>query len=357
MPARAPRRLRSHHPAHCKRMRALPGHRAHARVARAAPARARTCRAGFHTCFACVGAREWRSVPMQSRILALAVAGILSVHPLPVADGAAAPDLAEVVVTATRTEVALAASLFPDKVIDLAAIVRSKSRTLTDLLRGRAGFHTCFACVGAREWRSVPMQSRILALAVAGILSVPPLAVAEGAAATDLDEVVVTATRTEVALADSLFPVQVIDHDEIVRSQARSLTDLLRGRAGIDIGNQGGHGKLSNVFMRGAEADQVLVLIDGVRVGSVSAGLTAFQDLPVDQIDRIEIVRGPRSSLYGSEAIGGGIQIFTRRDDGALSPRMRAGIGSHGLRAASAGIGGGGEIGSASCRESVCQYV
>src|SRR3546814_13401653 len=117
------------------------------------------------------------------------------------------------------------------------------------------------------------MQSRFLALAVAGILSAPPLAVAEGAAATDLDEVVVTATRTEVALADSLFPVQVIDHDEIVRSQARSLTDLLRGRAGIDIGNQGGHGKLSNVSMRGAEADQVLVLIDGVRVGSVSAGL------------------------------------------------------------------------------------
>src|SRR3546814_2081564 len=69
----------------------------------------------------------------------------------------------------------------------------------------------------------------------------------------------------------------MFDHDEIVRSQARSLTDLLHGRAGIDIGNQGGHGKLSNVFMRGAEADQVLVLIDGVRVGSVSAGLTAFQ--------------------------------------------------------------------------------
>src|SRR3546814_1192822 len=82
---------------------------------------------------------------------------------------------------------------------------------------------------------------------------------------------------------------------DVCSSDLRSLTDLLRGRAGIDIGNQGGHGKLSNVFMRGAEADQVLVLIDGVRVGSVSAGLTAFQDLPVDQIDRIEIVRGPRS--------------------------------------------------------------
>ena len=189
------------------------------------------------------------------------------------------------------------------------------------------------------------MQSRILALAIAGILSTPSFALAEGAAATDLDEVVVTATRTEVALADSLFPAQVIDHDEIVRSQARSLTDLLRGRAGIDIGNQGGHGKLSNVFLRGAEADQVLVLVDGVRVGSVTAGLPAFQDLPVDQIDRIEIVRGPRSSLYGSEAIGGVIQVFTRRDDGALAPRFRIGAGSHGLREASAGIGGGGERG------------
>src|SRR3546814_18862856 len=91
---------------------------------------------------------------------------------------------------------------------------------------------------------------------------------------------------------------------DVCSSDLRSLTDLLRGRAGIDIGNQGGHGKLSNVFMRGAEADQVLVLIDGVRVGSVSAGLTAFQDMPVDQIDRIEIVRGPRSSLYGSEEVG-----------------------------------------------------
>src|SRR3546814_2768266 len=107
-----------------------------------------------------------------------------------------------------------------------------------------------------------------------------------------------------------LFPFQTLFRSS-VRNQARILADLVRGRAGIDIGNQGGHGKLSNVFMRGAEADQVLVLIDGVRVGSVSSGLTAFQDLPVDQIDRIEIVRGPRLSLYGSEGICGVIQIFT----------------------------------------------
>ena len=189
------------------------------------------------------------------------------------------------------------------------------------------------------------MQFRILALAIASTLLLPSLAIARPDAATDLDEVVVTATRTQGPLADSLFPAQVIDRDEIERSQARSLSALLRGRAGIDIGNQGGPGKLSNVFLRGSESDHVLVLVDGVRIGSVTAGLTAFQDLPIDQIDRIEIVRGPRSSLYGSEAIGGVIQIFTRHEEGAFTPRMRVGIGSHGLREGSAGIGGGGKRG------------
>src|SRR3546814_14038172 len=97
------------------------------------------------------------------------------------------------------------------------------------------------------------MQSRILALAVAGILSAPPLAVAEGAAATDLDEVVVTATRTEVALADRLFPVPVIDHDEIMHSQARSPTDPLRGLPDIDIATKSGHRQLGTVHPPGAQ--------------------------------------------------------------------------------------------------------
>ena len=120
---------------------------------------------------------------------------------------------------------------------------------------------------------------------------------------------------------------------------------LLRGRAGIDLGNQGGLGKISTLFLRGTESDQVLVLVDGVRIGSATAGLVSFQDIPVEQIDRIEIVRGPRSSLYGSEAVGGVIQIFTRRDRGAFAPRFRVGIGSNHLREASAGIGGGNERG------------
>jgi vitamin B12 transporter len=185
------------------------------------------------------------------------------------------------------------------------------------------------------------MQMQSLSLAVALALASPLVVAQEAAAATDLDEIIVTATRTEIALADSIVPAQVIDRADIERSQARSLPELLRGRAGIDVGNQGGPGKLSTVFIRGSESDHVLVLVDGVRVGSATAGLVAFQDLPVEQIDRIEIVRGPRSSLYGSEAIGGVIQIFTRRDRGAITPRFRVGAGSHALRETSAGIGGG----------------
>ena len=104
--------------------------------------------------------------------------------------------------------------------------------------------------------------------------------------------------------------------------------------------NQGGAGKITTLNLRGAESDHVLVLVDGVRMGSATAGLPALQDLPIDQIDRVEIVRGPRSSLWGSEAIGGVIQVFTRRGrgDAGVRGRARIGAGSHGLREASAGI-------------------
>ena len=183
------------------------------------------------------------------------------------------------------------------------------------------------------------MQRQILTLALAAALA-SPAAFAQ-TAPTELDEVVVTATRTPMALVDSIAPVQVLDREEIERSQARSLPELLRGRAGIDMHNQGGPGKLSTLSIRGTETDHVLVLVDGVRMGTATAGLVMFHDLPVDQVERIEIVRGPRSSLYGSEALGGVIQIFTRRDRGPVAPRFSAGVGSHSLREASAGIGGG----------------
>ena len=167
----------------------------------------------------------------------------------------------------------------------------------------------------------------------------------DAGAATDLDGLVVTGTRTAVTADQSLAAVEVIDRRQIERSQAHSLQDLLRGRAGIDLANQGGLGKVSTLFMRGTESDHTLFLIDGVRVGSATSGLTALQDLPLELIERIEIVRGPRSSLYGSEAIGGVIQVFTRGRRDGIRTRLHAGGGSHGLREAGAGIGLGGAHG------------
>lgn len=188
---------------------------------------------------------------------------------------------------------------------------------------------------------------RTLSLAVA--LGLPVAAAAQSdtrtadGSTTDLDEVIVTGTRTEVSVRDSLVPAQVIGRAEIERSQARSLAELLRGRAGVGFSNQGGLGKITTLNLRGTESDHVLVLIDGVRIGSATAGLPALQDLPIDQIERVEIVRGPRSSLYGSEAIGGVIQIFTRRGGKGLSRHLRVGGGSNNLREASGGFSYGGE--------------
>ncbi len=156
----------------------------------------------------------------------------------------------------------------------------------------------------------------------------------------ELDRIVVTATRTAQAEDETLASVTVIDREQIDRLQPASLPELLRGMPGIAIANNGGPGKQSSVFVRGASGSQVLVLVDGIRIGSASAGLVAFQDIPVDQIERIEIARGPFSSLYGSEALGGVIQIFTRRPEGAFSPHASAAIGSFGMRRGSAGIAG-----------------
>jgi vitamin B12 transporter len=181
------------------------------------------------------------------------------------------------------------------------------------------------------------MQIRIhhLAFAVTATLASPTLLANE--ASTDLNEVLVTATRTGISVQDSIVPVQVISRASIERSQAGSLQELLRGRAGINLNNQGGHGKLTSLSIRGTESDHVLMLVDGLRIGAASNGMPALQDIPLDQIERIEIVRGPRSSLYGSEAIGGVIQVFTRGARSGLQQDLELGLGSHGQRRASAG--------------------
>lgn len=163
--------------------------------------------------------------------------------------------------------------------------------------------------------------------------------------ATTLDPVVVTATRTPEPESQTLASVTVIDHAEIERRQARSVPDLLRGIPGVAIAQSGGAGHPASIFLRGTNADHVLVLIDGVKVGSATLGTTPLQNLPIEQIERIEMVRGPRSSLYGSEAIGGVIQIFTKRGGGPLTARASLGGGTLNTGSVAAGVSGGGDQG------------
>jgi vitamin B12 transporter len=125
--------------------------------------------------------------------------------------------------------------------------------------------------------------------------------------------IVITANRTEQDINDTLAAVEVITREDIERIQPTSITDLLESVAGLDIVHNGGAGQASSLFTRGTNSDHTLILVDGVRVGSATLGNKSFSSMPVAQIERIEVVKGPRASLWGSDAIGGVIQIFTRR--------------------------------------------
>ena len=147
----------------------------------------------------------------------------------------------------------------------------------------------------------------------------------------ELPNMVVTATRTEVAKNKLAAAATVYTRKDIERLQVQTLPELLKGTSGIDVTQNGGYGKTTSVFLRGTNSDHVLVLIDGIKVGSVTLGTTPFQFIPIDQIERVEIIRGPQSSLYGSEAIGGVIQIFTRKGSNQDKPSvtLEAGGGSY----------------------------
>jgi vitamin B12 transporter len=159
--------------------------------------------------------------------------------------------------------------------------------------------------------------------------------------ANPLPPVVVTASRGSQPIADLLADVTVIGGDEIVRSGAQSLTEVLQRQPGVEITMNGGPGSTSGAFLRGANRGQTLVLIDGLRVGSSSVGATSLEAIPLDQIERVEILRGPASSLYGADAIGGVIQVFTKRSQGdAFGGGASAGYGTYDTRNASATLRG-----------------
>src|SRR5690349_18975575 len=142
------------------------------------------------------------------------------------------------------------------------------------------------------------------------------------------DAVVVTASRTEQRIRDAIAHITVLTRQDIRDSQAPDLPTLLQREAGIEVVQSGGLGGNASLFMRGGRSAQSLVLIDGVRVEDAGFGTSAIQHLMLDDIERIEIARGNVSSLYGSGAIGGVVQVFTRRGSAAPAAYGEAMAGS-----------------------------
>ncbi len=179
-------------------------------------------------------------------------------------------------------------------------------------------------------------QTRLIAPSLLAFLqlvsSLPALA-----QSSQLGETVVTAARVEQPLADVLPSLTVITRAEIERTQAASLADLLQGEAGFEFGRNGGPGNVTSFFLRGAASTNLVVMIDGVRTVVDGFGNLSAIDLPLSQVERVELLRGNASALYGEAAVGGVIQIFTRPADGRPGAYGTASVGSRGTRGLTVG--------------------
>ena len=181
-------------------------------------------------------------------------------------------------------------------------------------------------------------SSSTLATGALALLAVSPALASDSIT---LDTLVVTASRQPTRANELLSDVSFIEREEIEKAgPLASLADLLSRQPGLEISTNGGPGTASSVYIRGSNSGHVLLLIDGIRAGSATAGAPNLSYLPLQQIERIEILRGAASSLYGSDAIGGVIQVFTKKGQGPLAFNAEAGFGSHHASAASAGLSG-----------------
>ena len=155
-----------------------------------------------------------------------------------------------------------------------------------------------------------------------------------------LRETVVTANRTPQALSELVGDVSVVDSETIERSGATGVADLLARLPGIEISRSGGVGNTTSLYIRGAETRFTAVYLDGVRIDSQSTGGAGWEGIPLSQIDRIEVLRGPAAAVYGSDAVGGVIQLFTRRGEEGVLPYAGIAFGSKGLRRIEGGVSG-----------------
>jgi vitamin B12 transporter len=205
--------------------------------------------------------------------------------------------------------------------------------------RGAVTAGCSVVCISSRNFVSACGDARrggILKKSVVAVLTAlaAPLALAQDPE----QEVVVTAARLPRPLSQTLQPVAIITAEDIAKAGQQTLVEVLQALGGVEIASNGGFGQPSSVFMRGANSTHTLVLVDGMRIGSATLGSTALENIPLNQIERIEVVPGQLSSLYGSDAVGGVIQIFTKSGKSAPSGSVTAGAGTDSTISATAGV-------------------
>lgn len=200
----------------------------------------------------------------------------------------------------------------------------------------------CNRAIDAR----VALRRSALALAVlavcsaqAQVASEPPLQIAQYHAP-GLNEMVVTATRTEQPLTDIVADVSIVDRETIENSGASGLVDVLARLPGVQFARNGGPMGSTSLYLRGAETRFTAVYIDGVRVDSQASGGASWEAIPLSLVDRIEVLRGPAAAVYGSDAVAGVVQIFTKKGEAGVSPYVGVGIGTHRTWKAEAGVSG-----------------
>jgi len=156
-----------------------------------------------------------------------------------------------------------------------------------------------------------------------------------------LKETVVTATRGATRADELGSDVRIVERAQIEASTARTLPELLARTAGVQMAANGGRGKTSNIFIRGGENRHTILMVDGVRIGSATAGTPSWETLPVEMINRIEVLKGPASALYGSEGVAGVVQVFTRKGREGFHPHAALTLGSEHHWLAAAGVAAG----------------
>ncbi len=184
-------------------------------------------------------------------------------------------------------------------------------------------------------------QRGIVAACALACTSFAGISLAQNANTPELKPIVVTASRAETRTDELVSDVVVISREQIERSAGLTLAEMLVRQAGVQMAANGGLGKNSSVFIRGAEPRHTLLLIDGVRYGSATTGTPVWDSIPLEMIERIEVLKGPASAIYGSEAVGGVVQIFMKQGEKGFRPSAVLTFGSRSHAQAGVNLSGG----------------